>query len=57
MSVAKLEDFKKRKEEHVLECKCGCQLWFLIHDGSLQCRSCLQIHQRIMWNYRQGEEP
>lgn len=53
--VANIKDFKKKKTEWVFECTCGSQLFFLQHDGTIECRSCKLIRESIEWIYRGGK--
>ncbi len=53
--VIDLDDFRPKKVEMVWECRCGSQLFFLQFDGSIQCRSCQQVMERIEWMYRPTE--
>lgn len=50
--VVSLEDFREKKPEMVFECKCGGQHFYLHGDGTIQCRSCQHIMERIEWVYR-----
>lgn len=50
-------DFSLKRPEWVFECQCGGQLFFLHHDGTIECRSCKLICERIEWTYRKGCEP
>ncbi len=50
--VVDLDAFRPKKVELVWECSCGSQLFFMQVDGSIQCRSCLHIMERIEWMYR-----
>ena len=55
--VVELDDFKLKRPEWVFECPCGSQLFFLHHDGTVECRSCKHIRESIQWTYREGFEP
>ena len=48
-------DFNAKRTAMVFECRCDGQLYFLNHDGTIECRSCGLISQRIEWMYRKGE--
>ncbi len=50
--VTDLKSFHKKREEYVFECACGGQHFYLNVDGSVECRSCDRIIQKIEWNYR-----
>ena len=50
-------EFKPKRPEWVFECPCGSQLFFLQHDGTIECRSCKTIKESIEWRYRPGQEP
>lgn len=56
-NVVELSEFRQKKPEYVFECKCGSQHFFLNHDGTIECRSCKMISERIEWMYRQGQKP
>ena len=47
-------DFCQKKPELVFECKCGSQHFYLHADGTIECRSCKLIDERIEWMYREG---
>ena len=53
----KVLEFAIKRPEWVFECECSSQLFFLLHDGTIECRSCKQIRERIEWVYRKGEAP
>jgi len=55
--VVSIEDFKVKQPEWVFQCSCSGQLFYLNHDGTIECRSCKMIRQSIEWTYRQGMEP
>lgn len=55
--VVELDDFKLKRPEWVFECPCGSQLFFLHHDGTVECRSYKHIRESIQWTYREGFEP
>lgn len=47
-----INEFRQKKPEWVFECPCGSQLFFLLHDGTIECRSCKHIRETIEWVYR-----
>lgn len=55
--VVEIAEFQVKRPEWVFECRCGGQLFFLLHDGTIECRSCKLVSQRIEWTYRAGEKP
>ena len=56
--VVELSDFRKKREELVFECSdCTSQLFYLNHDGTIECRGCKRIMESIEWRYRPGQEP
>lgn len=55
--VLSLADFREKRPEYLFECKCGSQLFFLHSDGTIECRSCKIICERIEWMYRSGQGP
>lgn len=55
--VVEIGEFHAKRPEWVFECKCESQLFFLMHDGTIECRSCKLVNQRIEWTYRKGETP
>jgi hypothetical protein len=57
MSVTDLGEFRLKKPEWVFECRCGSQLFFLLHDGTIECRSCKLTRENVEWTYRKGQEP
>jgi hypothetical protein len=50
--VINLAEFRERKPELVFECSCGSQHFYLNNDGTIECRSCKHICERIEWVYR-----
>lgn len=50
--VTDLSQFRKKRAEYVFQCPCGGQHFYLLVDGSIECRSCDRIIQKIEWNYR-----
>jgi hypothetical protein len=52
-----INDFKRKRPEWVFECTCGSQLFFLNHDGTIECRSCKNIRESIECLYRNGMKP
>jgi hypothetical protein len=52
-----INEFRQKRPEWVFECTCGSQLFFLHKDGTIECRSCKLIRERIEWVYRKGEKP
>ena len=55
--IVEISDFQVKRPEWVFECPCSSQLFFLLHDGTIECRSCKHICERIEWVYRKGQEP
>jgi hypothetical protein len=55
--VVDLAEFKVKRPEYVFECVCGSQHFYLNVDGSVECRSCKMICERIEWIYRDGQGP
>jgi hypothetical protein len=55
--VISISDFQTKKPEWVFECPCGSQIFFLLYDGMIECRSCKQVKERIEWTFRKGEAP
>lgn len=55
--VTDIAQFRLKKPEWVFECACGSQLFFLQHDGTIECRSCKLCRENIEWIYRKGMEP
>jgi hypothetical protein len=56
--IANISDFRVKKPEWVFECACGSQLFFLNHDGTIECRSCKHVCETIEWTYRKtGQSP
>lgn len=55
--IVEIAEFAAKRPEWVFECTCGSQLFFLLHDGTIECRSCKLTRERIEWTYRKGEIP
>lgn len=55
--VVELADFREKKPEYVFECECGSQHFYMHCDGTVECRSCKRINERIEWMYREGCAP
>lgn len=54
-NVVELSDFREKRPEYVFECKaCTGQHFYLHVDGTIECRSCKHISERIEWMYREG---
>lgn len=49
--IAKLENYRHKKPEHVWECNCGGQLFYLHKDSTIECRSCKTIRTTLLWGY------
>ena len=49
--VVSLENYRSKKPEHVWECNCGGQLFYLHDDGGIECRSCKTIKTTLLWGY------
>jgi len=45
--VTNVSQFTPKKTTHVLECECGCQLFYLMSDGRIECRVCGHMHQYV----------
>ena len=56
-NVIELAGFKAKRPEYVFECICGGQHFYLHADGTIECRSCKMICERIEWTYREGHGP
>lgn len=41
--------FKLKRPTHVFECACGCQLFYLNADKSVECRVCGHSSINIRW--------
>jgi hypothetical protein len=50
-NVTALEKYRTKKPEHVWECNCGGQLFWLNKDGTIECRSCKTVKTSLLWGY------
>lgn len=55
--VIDLYKFRRKKPEYVIECACGCQHFFLLDGGHIQCRMCDTVSTTREWGYNDGESP
>jgi hypothetical protein len=39
--------FTPKRPTHVFECPCGCQLFYLLSDGRIECRVCGHLNLTI----------
>jgi uncharacterized Zn finger protein (UPF0148 family) len=42
--------FTPKKPTHVFECECGCQLFYLLIDGRIECRVCGHLNREVRHN-------
>ena len=48
--MSDVAEFKLKRPTHVFECACGCQLFYLVSDGRVECRVCGSILRDVRHN-------
>lgn len=56
-NVTEINRFRPKRMEEVFECSCESQHFYLNADGTIECRSCKQIQERIEWIHRDAPTP
>jgi uncharacterized Zn finger protein (UPF0148 family) len=46
-TTEKVTRLKPKTPMHVHECECGCQLFYLVSDGRVECRMCGHIPRLV----------
>lgn len=55
--ITDINSFRKKQVEYVYQCPCGSQHFYLNRDGTIACRSCELILEKVKWIYRSMKEP
>lgn len=51
--IVDIDRFRPKKPDLVFECPCDGQLFYLNIDGSIECRNCKMIIEKLEWFNRE----